>query len=129
MEKDTIVEKEQKAVEALQHLGFSRPEAKTLIFLFKTERVTARDIEKSTDLRQPEVSQGTSALINRKWIKTSKIKTKGKGRPHYKYRLAKPKKEIIDDIQEEIQKRIEQEQQNLIIVRELLLWNQKTLSS
>jgi len=129
MEKDTIVEKEQKAVKVLQHLGFSRMEAQTILFLFKTERVTARDIEEGTKLRQPEVSQGTNALINRKWIKKLKITTKGKGRPHYKYYLAKPKEKILDNIQEEIRKRIEQEQQNLITVRELLLWNQNTLSS
>lgn len=121
MEKDTIVEREQKAVKALQHIGFSRIEAQTLIFLFKTEKVTARDIEEGAKLRQPEVSHGTCALINRKWVKMSKIQTKGKGRPYYKYRLAKSKKEIINDIQEEIWKRIEEEHQNLITVRELLL--------
>lgn len=121
MEKDTTVEKEQKVVNVLQHLGFSMPEAQTLIFLFKTDRVTARDIERGTKLRQPEVSMGTSALVNRKWVKTSEIQTKGKGRPHYRYYLARPKKEIIDDILEEIRKKIEQEQQNLTIIRELLL--------
>ena len=121
MEKDTTVEKEQKAVNVLQHLGFSRMESQTLIFLFKTERVTARYIERGANLRQPEVSLGTSALVNRKWVKKSKIKTKGKGRPHYRYYLARPKKEIIDDILEEIRKKIEQEQQNLIAVNELLL--------
>jgi len=129
MEKDATVEKEQNAVKTLQHIGFSRMEAQVILFLLKTGGITARDIEEGTNLRQPEVSQGTNALINRKWIKTSKIQTKGKGRPHYKYYLAKPKKEILDDIQREIWKRIEQEQQNLITVRELLLWNQKTLSS
>ena len=121
MEKDATVEKEQNAVKTLQHIGFSRMEAQVILFLLKTGGITARDIEEGTNLRQPEVSQGTNALINRKWIKTSKIQTKGKGRPHYKYYLAKPKKEILDDIQREIWKRIEQEQQNLITVRELLL--------
>lgn len=115
------VEKEQKAVNVLQCLDFSRMEAQTLIFLFKTEKVTARDIERGTNLRQPEVSHGTSALVNRKWVKTSEIQTKGKGRPHYKYYLARPKKEIIDDILEKIRKKIEQEQQNLTIIRELVL--------
>jgi len=122
MEKDTtVIEKEQKAVKVLLRLGFPRPEAQTLIFLFKTGRVTTREIEKGVNLRQPEVSQGTNALINRKWIKASKIQTKGKGRPYYKYYLARSKKKILDDIQREIWKMIEQEHQNLITVRELLL--------
>ncbi len=127
MKKNTIIEKEQKAVKSLQHLGFSRMEAHILIFLFKTDGVTARDIEEGTRLRQPEVSNGASALKNRKWIKTSKIPTKGKGRPHFKYYLAKPKEKILNEIQEELQKRIEEEQQNLVIVREMLMWEQKTL--
>lgn len=127
MEKNTMIEKEQKAVKALQHLGFSRMESQIILFLFKTEGVTAKNIEQNTGLRQPEVSQGTNALVNRKWIKTSKMPTKGKGRPHYKYYLAKPKEKILNDIQEEIQKRIEQEQQNLVTVREILMWEQKTL--
>lgn len=120
MEKNMIVKKERKAVKALQHLGFSRMEAQVILFLFKTEGVTAKDIEKGTKLRQPEVSNGANALIKRKWVKTSKIPTKGKGRPHFKYYLAKPKEYILNDIQRDVQKNIEAEQQRIALLREVM---------
>ncbi len=120
MEKNTMIEKEQKAVKALHRLGFSKMEAHIILFLFKTGGVTAKDIEKSTRLKQPEVSQGINALINRKWVKTSKIPNKGLGRPRFEYRLNRPKKEIIGSIQREIQKRIETEEQGLALLCELM---------
>lgn len=127
MEKNTLAEKDQKAIEALQHLGFLRRDACTLIYLFGTEGVTSKDIERNTKLRQPEVSQGTSNLKKRRWIKTSKIRKKGKGRPYHKYYLAKSKEKILDDIRRESQKKVEEEQQSFATLREMLLWEQKTL--
>lgn len=127
---EVMSKKEEELVEVLQRLEFGRVAAKTLVYMLVRKTVArGKDIERAVDLRQPEVSQGTSTLISRKWVKKSKIKTKGKGRPHYRYRLAMPKKEIINDIKEEIQKRIEQEHQNLTAVRELLLRGLKTLRS
>ena len=69
-----LSQKELKAADALKHLDIPKIESRVLLYLFKKEGVTAREIERGVDLRQPEVSQGTNALIDRKWIKTSLIK-------------------------------------------------------
>jgi len=120
MKKNTIAKKERKILEALQHLGFTRVESHTLMYLLTADGVTAKDIEENADLRQPEVSNGINALINRGWIKTSLIPKKGKGRPYYKYYLAKTKKEIINSIQRDAQKKIEAEQQSIDVICGLL---------
>ena len=115
-----LSQKELKAADALKHLDIPKIESRVLLYLFKKEGVTAREIERGVNLRQPEVSQGTSALTKRKWIKASLIKKKGKGRPYYKFYLAKPKEAIISDIQDGMQKRMEREKQDMQVLHELL---------
>ncbi|GAH43893.1 unnamed protein product [marine sediment metagenome] len=117
--KTMLSQKELKAADALGHLDIPKIESRVLFYLFKKEGVTAREIEQSVDLRQPEVSKGTNALIDRKWIKASLIKKKGKGRPYYKFYMAKPKESIISDIQDGMQKRMEREKQDMQVIHEL----------
>jgi len=118
-EKTMLSKKELRAVDALNRLGIPRIENRILLCLFKKEGVTSRELERIADLRQPEVSTGTNALINKGWIKIDIIKRDGKGRPYYKFHLAKPKKEILNNLQEMIQKRMEKEKQDMQILSDL----------
>jgi len=118
---ETILsEKELKASDALKRLDIPKIENRILLCLFKKEGITAREIERIADLRQPEVSNSTNALKKRGWIKASLTPKDGKGRPYDRFYLAKPKEAIISDIQERAQKRIETEKQDMNALYDML---------
>lgn len=120
MEKKALAKKQQKVIKAFQDLGLSRVESHILMYLFTAEKVTAKDIEKNADLKQPDVSLGTNALMDRGWIKISSVTKKDKGRPYYRYSLSKPKEYILGEIQGRIEKRIELERRSIQTVHNLL---------
>lgn len=109
-----------KAVELLIIAGMSKNVAKTLIFLARNEEATSMEIERGTDLRQPEVSLSMQSLRRKKWIQKKDIKKEGKGRPIYCYKLIKPMKEIFKSIEEDAVKNIKEIQKNLSELRKEL---------
>jgi len=119
-EKSMLSEKELNAADALKRLDIPKIENRILLCLFKKEGITAREIERIADLRQPEVSQSTNALKKKGWIKASLTPKDGKGRPYDRFYLAKPKEAIISDIQERAQKRIEKEKQDMNALYDML---------
>lgn len=94
----SLSKKENKALEKLESINVTKSEMKILFYLFKTNSGLARIIERVTELRQPEVSMATITLMRRGWLKKTTVETPGKGRPQNKYSLAKPKKEIIESM-------------------------------
>jgi predicted transcriptional regulator len=79
-------------------LGLKRNVAKTLTFLRTGEKVTSRDIEIASDLRQPEVSTAMRELHGLKWVIVKEVKKPGKGRPFKLYQLDKNINTIIDHL-------------------------------
>ncbi len=84
--------------DTLMGLGLKRNVAKTLTFLRNGEKVTSRDIEIASDLRQPEVSTAMRELDNRNWVIIKEVKKPGKGRPFKIYQLDKNINTIIDHL-------------------------------
>ena len=117
---EILSEKELNASNALKRLGIPKIENRILLCLFEKEGVTAREIERIADLRQPEVSNSTNALKKKGWIKATLTPKDGKGRPYYRFYLAKPKKLIIADIHGRVQKKIETEKQDMNALYDML---------
>ncbi len=84
--------------DTLMGLGLKRNVAKTLTFLRNGEKVTSRDIEIASDLRQPEVSTAMRELDNLNWVIIKEVKKPGKGRPFKIYQLDKNINTIIDHL-------------------------------
>ena len=120
MKRKALTKKEQKIIKIFHDLGLSKVESHILMYLFNAEKVTAKDIEKNAALKQPDVSLGTHALMNRGWIKISSVTRKKKGRPYYRYSLAKPKERILKEIQKRIEKRIELERSGIQTLHNLM---------
>lgn len=119
-EKTMLSEKELKASNALKRLGIPKMENIILLCLFEKEGLTAREIERTADLRQPEVSRSVNALKKKGWIKASSIRKDGKGRPYDRLYLAKPIEEIRTDIQERVQKKMETDEQDVNTLYDML---------
>lgn len=83
----------------LMEIGLKRNVSKVLVFLSNAREATSRDIERGTDLRQPEVSIAMRQLKENKWIHTKESKTESKGRPVKIYSMAKPITDIIGIIE------------------------------
>lgn len=106
-------------IELLVSMGLSRKAATTLTFLSHNEETDARQIERSTDLRQPEVSTAIKELVGWGWIEKRDIKGKGRGRPIHFYKLNIPIDIAIKTIVDGKKSEIEQIETNMKRLKEL----------
>lgn len=96
-----FTQKEEEFANLLIRIGIKRNVAKVLVYLAHTPEATSRDIERGTDLRQPEVSIAMAFMIEQKWVENRETKAENKGRPVKIYKLALPISEIMDIIEKE----------------------------
>ena len=82
-------------------IGLKRNVARVLVYLVHNPEATSREIERGTDLRQPEVSLAMGSLTDKTWVENREIKAENKGRPVKIYRLSRPFGEIIDTVERE----------------------------
>jgi predicted transcriptional regulator len=94
-------EKDLEFVEALRSINVSRNVASLITYLSNVDEATSREIERGTNLRQPEVSIGMRTLRQNNWIEERDVRTEGKGRPMKIYKLGVPIGEIIKHYEEE----------------------------
>jgi predicted transcriptional regulator len=111
-----FTQREEEFANLLIRIGIRRNMAKVLVYLAHTNEATSRDIERGTDLRQPEVSIAMAQMIEQRWVENRESKADNKGRPVKIYRLAMPIGEIMDII--ETEKRNEAQNQ-LILIQQL----------
>lgn len=99
--------------ELLVRFGFARNFTKVLLYCAKhiDEDILLRDIERATDLRQPEVSVAMKDLVERKWVeaKTLPVVPGTTGRPRKLYRMLVTPKWISEHIAAEIYERIDKD--------------------
>ena len=116
----TFTEKEEELATLLTDVGLKRNVAKVLVYLANTNEATSRDIERGTDLRQPEVSIAMRTLNEREWIENRESKAESKGRPVKIYCLSRPVKDIIDTIESDKKEDIENQLKLIQKVREII---------
>ncbi|QSZ66624.1 ArsR family transcriptional regulator [Methanofollis aquaemaris] len=102
-----FTQKEEEFATLLIDIGIKRNVSKVLVYLANTDEATSREIERGTDLRQPEVSIAMRYLKEKKWINTRESKAESKGRPVKIYTLSKPINEIIDVIEKNKRKEVD----------------------
>lgn len=96
-----FTEEEEEFVNLLIKIGMRRPVANVLVFLANVEEATSREIERGTDLRQPEVSIAMNYMFERGWLKNRESKAMSKGRPVKIYTLAVPVQKIMTSIEKQ----------------------------
>ena len=96
-----FTQREEEFADLLTRIGTKRNVSKVLVYLANTPEATSRDIERGTDLRQPEVSIAMTAMMEQKWVKSRENKAENKGRPVKIYKLALPISEIMDNIEKD----------------------------
>jgi predicted transcriptional regulator len=111
-----FTDKEEEFVKLLIDVGTKQSIAKVLVFLANTPEATSRDIERGTDLRQPEVSIAMRYLTSQNWIKSRESKGESKGRPLKIYVLSRPINDIMNSIEKE---KKEEAKKQLALVQKL----------
>jgi predicted transcriptional regulator len=96
-----FTENDDQFAEILVKTGLKKNYAKVLVYLAKNKNLTSRDIERGTDLRQPEVSIAINHLRKRGWVKISNLLTENKGRPVKLYTLHVSIQDILNEIESE----------------------------
>jgi len=96
-----FTEREEEFADLLTRIGTKRNVSKVLVYLANTPEATSRDIERGTDLRQPEVSIAMADMMKQKWIESRENKGDNKGRPVKYYKLSLPISEILDNIEKD----------------------------
>ncbi len=112
--------REGELADLLVQIGLKKNVAKVLVYLAHTNEATSRDIERGTDLRQPEVSIAMASLIEQKWVENRETKAENKGRPVKIYRLSRPIHEIMDSIEQEKMKEASDQLKLIQQVREYI---------
>ena len=91
-------------IETLKTFGMSKSVATTMAYLMNVDKASAREIEISTGLRQPEVSLAMKLMLNQSWVSVLSEKGHGKGRPMKIYSLVTPVDKIISYYEDKIYK-------------------------
>jgi predicted transcriptional regulator len=103
--KETFVlrfdEKDIEVVETLRSLGVPRKVSNMIAYLASGVEASSREIERGSDLRQPEVSIALRTLREHDWIEEKICRSDGTGRPMKVYRLKTPIEEILRYYEEE----------------------------
>ncbi len=86
-------------MELLSGLGIDARAARVLAFIARAGEGASVQIERSCNLRQPEVSLATKSLRDRGWLAVRERRRGGKGRPAHVYRLETPLCEIVDRLE------------------------------
>jgi len=112
-------EKDEEIADALISLGISRNAATTLAYMQNTKTATSIELERSTRLRQPEVSIAAKQLKELDWINEREKKKSGKGRPYKIYSLKVGFKKIISQLEKQQRKAFDEAQEKIERLKEL----------
>jgi len=88
-------ERDVEVVDTLRSLGVPRKVSNMIAYLANVKEATSREIERGSDLRQPEVSIALRTLRKNKWVEERIVKSEGTGRPMKVYKLSTPIEDVI----------------------------------
>ncbi|MCL4350856.1 MAG: ArsR family transcriptional regulator [Candidatus Thermoplasmatota archaeon] len=114
----TLSADENKMAKILIMSSIPRSVAFTLVYAKGKDEVTSVEIERETGLRQPEVSIAMQWLRRKGWINKRNMKKEGKGRPVHGYRLSKDFDEILEEIIQDLEQKIEEVNVNIKELRQ-----------
>lgn len=118
-------EKDEEIADALISLGMSKSAATTLAYMQNMNSATSIELERSTRLRQPEVSLVMKQLKEFDWINESEEKKPGKGRPYKIYSLKIGFKDIIAQLEKQQKKAVDEAQDKIKRLKELVRQGKK----
>jgi predicted transcriptional regulator len=112
-------EKDEEIAKALISLGMNKNVALALTYLQNLNAVTSTDLERGANLRQPEVSIAMKQLKEQDWITEREEKKIGKGRPTKVYSLKVRFNNIVNQLEKQQKKALDEAKANVERLKEL----------
>jgi len=112
-------EKDNEIVNILTRTGMARNTAKVFVAIKELDNPDTKQIMQFTGIMQPQISVAVRQLINMGYVKSKTEQTENRGRPISYFSLWKSIDEIISDIEETMQRKIDAEKQDIERLREL----------
>jgi len=112
-------EKDNEIVNILTRTGMARNTAKVFVAIKELNNLDTKQIMQFTGIMQPQISVAVRQLINMGYVESKTEQTENRGRPISYFSLRKTIDEIISDIEETVQRKIDSETQNIARLREL----------
>jgi len=100
-------EKDNEIVNILTRIGMARNTAKVFVAIKELNNPDTRQIMQFTGIMQPQISVAVRQLINMGYVESKTEQTENRGRPISYFSLWKSIDEIISDIEETVQKKID----------------------
>lgn len=104
---------DERLLDILVSLGYSRSLSKVIVFFLFFKEGLSSEIERTMNMRQPEVSVAVNKLLGKNCLNCESVESEGKGRPRLKYEVMKSPDEILCDIENEVKGNIGKQQELL----------------
>jgi len=105
--------KDDKIAHILKKYLVNKNIAKTIVFFLNTDSASSFDLERATDMRQPQASQSLSFLRRKDFLDVRIKRQDGKGRPMLIYSL-KSRKMLLNWIEKQLIDMIEDTNKKLV---------------
>ena len=112
---------DEEIIRLFTEIGMPRVLSKALMYISQVDECSSTDVERGTNLRQPEVSIAMQELRRRGWVKKRELKKKGKGRPVHIYKSTVELSEIVKTIEQEKLKELEDAKNDITELKNILL--------
>jgi predicted transcriptional regulator len=112
---------DEEIIRLFTEIGMPRYLSKALLYVSQVDECSSTDVERGTNLRQPEVSLAMQELRNRGWVKKRDVKGKGKGRPIHIYTSTIGLSEVLKTIEQEKMKELEEAKNDIEELKNILL--------
>ena len=112
---------DEEIIRLFTEIGMPKNLSKALMYISQVDECSSTDVEKGTNLRQPEVSLAMQELRRRGWVKRRELKKKGKGRPVHIYKSTVELSEIVKTIEQEKLKELEDAKNDITELKNIIL--------
>jgi predicted transcriptional regulator len=112
---------DEEIIRLFTEIGMPKFLSKALMYISQVDECSSTDVERGTNLRQPEVSLAMQELRRRGWVKKRDLKRKGKGRPVHIYTSTIGLSEILKTIEQEKMKELEEAKNGIAELKSILL--------
>jgi predicted transcriptional regulator len=112
---------DEEIIRLFTEIGMPRHLSKALMYISQVDECCSADVERGTNLRQPEVSIAMQELRRRGWVQKRELKKKGKGRPVHIYKTTVGLSDVVRTIEQEKLQEVDHVQKDLAELRNLVL--------
>ena len=112
---------DEEIIRLFMEIGMPRYLSKALMYISQVDECSSTEVERGTNLRQPEVSLAMQELRRRGWVKKRDLKKKGKGRPVHIYTSTIGLSEVVKTIEQEKMKELEEAKNGIAELKNILL--------